>query len=251
MVDESVHSLAWEEGEVPVSERFDDTFYSRHDGRAEAAYVFLGGNALPQRFAEKERFVIAELGFGTGLNFLETWRQWIATRRSGQQLRFVSFEWYPLEASDMARALARWTELTPLASQLVEQWAQRTPESAAPCEWQMDQQTELCIVPGDAGVTLQQWDGAADAWYLDGFAPARNADMWGAELRRCVFQHTMPGGSFATYTAAGWVRRYLIGAGFAVEKHPGFAGKREMMRGVKPQRNGPDKDGRAVDWDQE
>ncbi|MBU2580200.1 MAG: tRNA (5-methylaminomethyl-2-thiouridine)(34)-methyltransferase MnmD [Alphaproteobacteria bacterium] len=228
------HTLTWEEGEVPVSERFADTFYSRSDGRAEAAHVFLGGNELPSRLSQNSNFMIAELGFGTGLNFLETWRGWSDVRRPGQMLRFVSFEAFPIDADDMQRALLRWPELTFLSSRLVDRWRQDGKQDGSACGWLMDQQTELCVHFGDAGQQLPSWAGRADAWFLDGFAPSRNADMWSPGLMAEVFSHTLPGGSFATYTAAGWVRRNLIAAGFAVEKRPGFAGKREMMRGVRP-----------------
>lgn len=228
------HKLTWGEGEVPVSERFADAFYSRSDGRAEAEHVFLGGNDLPRRFSGRNQFTIAELGFGTGLNFVETWRQWIEARQPGQRLTFVSFEGFPMDAEDMARALARWPEISPLASRLVEAWGETERAEGSVCRFSFDEQTELCVSIGAADRTLPRWEGFADAWYLDGFAPSRNADMWGGELMREVFLRTAPGGSFATYSAAGWVRRNLLAAGFAVEKCRGFAGKREMMRGVKP-----------------
>lgn len=234
MSEGSLHSLSWEAGEVPMSERFGDTFYSRHDGRAEAAHVFLGGNGLPEGFAGRDRFVIAELGFGTGLNFLETWRQWIEVRRLGQQLSFVSFEMFPMGADDMARALARWAELSELSGALVARWTAAGQGSEETRHWQIDTQTQLRVIVGDAGEEVSQWSGSADAWFLDGFSPAKNPGMWTAELMAEVFARTVPGGSFATYTAAGWVRRNLSAAGFDVEKRPGYAGKREMMSGVKP-----------------
>lgn len=234
MSEELCHKLTWGEGEVPVSERFEDAFYSRRDGRAEAAHVFLGGNDLPRRFAGQGRLRIAELGFGTGLNFLETWRQWIALRQPEQRLSFVSFEGFPMAAEDMARALSRWPEIAPLALQLAGAWGAVAKESGAASNFILDEQTELTVFIGEAARLVPQWEDRADAWYLDGFAPSRNADMWGLELMGEVFRHTVPGGSFATYTAAGWVRRNLIAAGFNVDKCAGFAGKREMMRGVKP-----------------
>ena len=229
-MNKTIHNISWEAGDVPRSSVFDDTFYTRNDGQAETAYVFIDGNGLPDRWTGTQQFSIAELGFGTGLNFLETWRCWIAARSSAQQLVFTSFEAYPIAADDMARALARWHSLAPLGAQLVSRW--RT-AGGLPARWQMDDQTTLQIISGKADVTLKSWDALADAWYLDGFSPARNPDMWGAGLIQQVHDHTAAGGSFATYTAAGEVRRNLEAAGFAVSKRAGFAGKREMLLGHK------------------
>lgn len=233
MSDELMHRLTFGAREVPFSEKFEDAFYSRQDGRAETAHVFLAGNGLPKRFFDSDRFVIAELGFGTGLSFLETLGQWRSVRQPGQQLKYVSFERFPISADDMARALAQWPEFETSAADLVKRWADVSPGDGSRRNWQMDGQTELCLLIGDANDAVAAWDGLADAWFLDGFAPARNPEMWGRDLMADVFGKTARGGSFATYTAAGWVRRNLTAAGFAVEKRPGFGGKREMMCGVK------------------
>lgn len=227
------HNLTWSAGEVPVSERFGDAFYSRHDGRAEAGHVFLAGNDLPQRFSEIDRFVVAELGFGTGLNFIETRRVWERVRTAGQRLQFVSFEGFPITPDAMKRALARWPDLSQMGNELAERWA-GIAKGVDVFEWQCDSQAELLVFIGQADQTVGVWDGFADAWYLDGFAPARNQEMWSSELLGDVFERTRRGGTFATYTAAGWVRRNLAGAGFVVEKRPGFGGKREMLCGMKP-----------------
>ena len=89
------------------------------------------------------------------------------------------------------------------------------------------------VIEGDARDTLPRWDGMADAWYLDGFSPAKNPELWEAGLLRAVGAHTAPGGTFATYSAAGAVRRALEAAGFTVERRPGFGRKRHMSLGVK------------------
>ncbi len=209
---------------------FDDTFHSRGNGQAETAYVFLDGNGLPERWANAAHFAIAELGFGTGLNFLETWRHWIAERSPSQQLVFTSFEAYPISADDMARALVPWETLKPLCEALISRWRDL---QTLPALWRMDEQTRLQVIHGKAEVTLAHWDGLADAWYLDGFSPARNPDMWGPDLMQQVYDHTAANGSFATYTAAAQVRRNLQAAGFAVTIRKGFAGKREMLLGRK------------------
>lgn len=142
-------------------------------------------------------------------------------------LRFTSFEAYPLAPQALEKALANWPELAGLASQLIALWRDDGP--GAP--WEMDRQTQLQVIAGDARETVQAWDGKADAWYLDGFSPARNPQMWEKDLMAAVAAHTCPDGTFATYTAAGWVRRNLQAAGFVVEKRPGYGTKREMMCG--------------------
>lgn len=224
------HTLSWDADSIPRSSLFDDTFYSRGHGQAETAYVFIDGNRLPRRWNSLEHFTIGELGFGTGLNFLETWRYWIDARSPSQQLLFTSFEAYPISADDMARALAPWDTLKSLSDILVCRWQQLP---SLPTLWQMDEQTVLQVIPGKAEQAVAEWGGLVDAWYLDGFSPAKNPDMWSPALMQQVFDHTAKTGSFATYTAAAWVRRNLQTAGFAVSKRKGFAGKREMMFGQK------------------
>jgi tRNA U34 5-methylaminomethyl-2-thiouridine-forming methyltransferase MnmC len=224
-------ALEWMDGDMPFSTRFGDHFYTREDGRAETGHVFIGQNRLAERWGDSADMVIAELGFGTGLNFLETWRQWQFHRLPGARLDFVSFEALPMTADEITTAIGRWPDLAPLCVRLVERWPDLT---STPVTWILDPQTRLTVVAGDALDGVTRWNGLADAWYLDGFAPARNPDMWSEPLMQAVFDRTKPGGTFATYTAAGWVRRNLQAAGFDVEKVPGFGGKREMMRGRRP-----------------
>lgn len=216
--------LRWEDGDVPVSERFDDPYYSRTDGLAESRHVFLDGNDLKARFrAATGTFHIAELGFGTGLNLLAAVVLW---RRISPavQLRLTSFEAYPLSREDMIRALSQWPELTGIAGELLSAWpASRIDLSGV----------ELTIVEGGVAETLTRWSGQADAWFLDGFAPSRNPEMWSPAVLRAVASGTVRGGTFATYTAAGFVRRGLQAAGFEVAKRPGFGSKREMLTGRK------------------
>lgn len=221
-------NIEWHEGDMPYSRAFGDHFYSRADGRAECNHVFLNGNGLPARWQENPRFTIAELGFGTGLNFCETWRQWHAQRPDDGRLLFVSFEKFPLRGREIGRALDAWPELAEFRAQLTGRWSDGT---SGFVRIDFNDHTALELHLGDARPCLAQWKDRADAWFLDGFAPARNPDMWSAELMRAVFAHTAPGGSFATYTAAGWVRRNLEAAGFSVRKQEGYAGKRDMTVG--------------------
>ncbi len=208
----------WRDGAVPVSARFDDPYYSLDNGLAETRHVFLDGNDLPARF--REGFNIAELGFGTGLNLLTALHAWRASGATGP-LRFTSFEAFPLPAADLSRALASFPELGELAAPLVAAW-----ERGETVIETGDLRAEVVI--GDARETLSAWNGAADAWFLDGFSPAKNPELWEAPLLEQVARHTAPGGTVATYTAAGFVRRNLADAGFAVERRPGFGRKRHM-----------------------
>lgn len=190
---------------------------------------------MPQRWTQHACFDIAELGFGTGLNFLETWRQWCTLRTPTQHLNFTSFEAYPLEASAIERAISIWPELTPFARRLTEFWPRLT---STPTSWKMDTQTTLTIIKADAAQGVRDWQGKAHAWYLDGFSPANNPEMWSQELLSHVYSHTHDNGTFATYTSAGWVRRNLQSAGFNVEKTPGHGRKRHMLVGVRQSENG-------------
>lgn len=205
----------WRDG-VPVSSLYDDPYYSLENGLAETTHVFIQGNGLPGRL--RPGFHIAELGFGTGLNLLVALR---AARACGAlPLRYTGFELHPLSPDDMARALSAFPELTPDAEILVNAWARGPNLETAELQAQ--------VILGDARKTLPGWDGMADAWFLDGFAPARNAALWEEGLLAEVARHTAPGGTAATYTAAGHVRRSLAAAGFAVERRPGYGRKRHM-----------------------
>ncbi|MCG6858327.1 MAG: tRNA (5-methylaminomethyl-2-thiouridine)(34)-methyltransferase MnmD [Salaquimonas sp.] len=223
-------ALDWIDGTIPFSPRFADTYYSKAGGLAEAEYVFIAGNGLPARWPAVPECTIAELGFGTGLNFLATMRHWRDLAPPGATLRYVSFEHLPLSPADMAKALSRWPELADVANRLASLWR---PEFEI-LQVAFADKVELIVFMGDANIRLPQLELKADAWYLDGFAPSRNPELWSATLMAEVFAHTGPGGTFATYTAAGQVRRDLRAAGFVVERRPGFAGKREMLAGKRP-----------------
>jgi len=219
--DQSQADLEWRDGIVPVSRRFDDPYFSVVNGLAETDHVFLAGNALPDRF--RDGFQIAELGFGTGLNLLAAWACW---DRSGQggRLSFTSFEAFPMTPPDMARALAAFPALGDRAAPLVAAWSQ------GKCRFALGP-VDVEVVIGDARVAVPAWTGRADAWFLDGFAPARNPELWGPDLMRAVAAHTAPGGTLATYSAAGAVRRSLTDVGFAIDRVPGFGRKRHMTTG--------------------
>ncbi|MEL6919401.1 MAG: tRNA (5-methylaminomethyl-2-thiouridine)(34)-methyltransferase MnmD [Pseudomonadota bacterium] len=228
MNDTRAEKLEWIDGDMPFSTLFGDHFYARQDGRAETAYVFVQQNGLPQRWLDGRDFVVGELGFGTGLNLFETWRQWREHRKDGQKLTFVSFEAFPMAGVAMRQAISRWPDLMPLCERFLEHWPANA-HGVVSCA--LDDQTCVEIHVGEALAGVSRWEAKADAWYLDGFAPAKNEAMWSAELMQTVADHTVEGGTFATYTAAGWVRRNLQTAGFGVEKIPGHGTKRDMSRG--------------------
>ena len=210
--------LTWDAGELPRAARFDDTYYGSGDGLAEAQFVYLRGNDLPLRF--RSGFHIAELGFGTGLNLLAAWQAW---EDAGMKtpLQYTSFEAFPMAPADMARALAPWPELANKARILVETGGN------------VDHPTlKSRVILGDANRTLPLWDATADAWFLDGFAPSKNPELWRAELLIEVCRHTAACGTFSTFTSAGFVRQSLNAAGFDVKRIDGHGRKRHMTIGT-------------------
>ena len=210
--------VIWHPEGPPVSELYDDPYFSLQDGLAETQHVFLAGNGLPGRL--RDGFHVAELGFGTGLNALAVWDAWRDCGKRGC-VRFTSFEAHPMAVEPMARALANWPRLSDLAAQLCDAWGKGQRE--------MDfGGFRLHVVVGDATETLPRWDGLADAWFLDGFSPAKNPALWTAEILTAVGARTAAGGTAATYSAAGHVRRNLAAAGFTVDRAPGFGRKRHM-----------------------
>ncbi len=220
--------ITWQEQDLPFSTVFGDSYYSHADGRAECAHVFVAGNSLPDRWAGKDKFVIGELGFGTGLNFLETWATWRQYRKKDQCLTFVSMEGFPMAAAQARQALTRWSELNPLTECLLRQWRYLGQGPVM-----MDDQTRLDVIFEEASAAITSFPSAVDAWYLDGFSPAKNPEMWSSDLLGALSDRTTTGGTVASYTAAGWVRRNLAKAGFEVAKRPGFGTKRDMISGFK------------------
>ncbi|MAT95338.1 MAG: bifunctional tRNA (5-methylaminomethyl-2-thiouridine)(34)-methyltransferase MnmD/FAD-dependent 5-carboxymethylaminomethyl-2-thiouridine(34) oxidoreductase MnmC [Halioglobus sp.] len=223
-------------GALPSARRFDDVYFSRSDGLDESTYTFLQGNDLPARFTRHSArsFRVAETGFGTGLNFLLTWEAWRSCGPRRPDLHYLSLEKYPLAPADLERALQAFPRLAPLARALQQAYPPPLPgrhrlhlEGGRVC-------LDLCW--GEASDTLadlasrqRRW---VDAWYLDGFAPAKNAALWSAQLLALLAPLSRPGATLATFTAAGAVRRTLDAAGFAMRKVPGHGAKREALRGV-------------------
>lgn len=224
--------LLWDEHGQPYSAEFGDVYFSKSHGLEETLHVFLKHNQLPERFTNLPpagHFVIGETGFGTGRNFLCAWDAFIKAAPADSQLHFISAERYPLSLADLQRALSLWPSLKPLADELLAQYVaihmgfQRLVFAQG--------RVVLTLLIGDALATLPSVDARIDAWFLDGFAPAKNPRMWDETLFKEMARLSHSGTTLATYTSAGFVRRGLIAQGFAVKRQDGFGDKHDMLAG--------------------
>lgn len=222
-------TLAFNEGGTPYSAAFDDVYHSGEGGPAQARHVFLQGNGLPERWRLRTRFTILETGFGYGLNFLATWAAWKAGPGRCAKLHYVSVEKHPFTAADLVRLFAMHPEFESLSRELHAAWPMLVPGMHR-LELEGGR-VVLTLCFADAAAALPQLRLAADAFYLDGFSPAKNPHMWSAPVLGTLARLAADGATFATYTAASAVRDALAAAGFAVEKRPGFARKRDMLCG--------------------
>ncbi len=213
---------------------FDDTYFSRDGGLAETRLVFLQGCGLPERWAGRDRFTVAELGLGTGLNVLALWDLWRRHRPSPRAiLHMVTVEGFLMDAAIARTSLqASAPELGDLAERLLARWPVRT--SGLQRIWFEEDGFALTVVVGEAGTWLPQLSLQADAWFLDGFAPARNPLMWSAQVLGEVRRLCAPGARAATYSVAGPVRRALQELGFTLARPPGFGRKRERLEASRP-----------------
>lgn len=243
-VTDSTHAqIHFNEFGMPVATAFDDIYFSNQDGLAESHYVFLQHNDLPQRWQSHplDTFVVAESGFGTGLNFLATWQCFLEHAPTALKLHYISFEKFPLRQSDLQQALRAFPQLQALAQELLQAY----PAAEPGCHRRVfaNGRITLDLWLEDIHAALPQWlphaHQTVDAWYLDGFAPDKNPGMWRASLYEAMASSGRPGATFATFTAAGAVRRGLQAAGFACEKVKGFGRKREMLRGHLPVAQAP------------
>lgn len=224
--------LDWSlEGE-PRSGRFGDVYFSKDDGLAESRAVFLAGCGLPDAWAGRRRFVVGELGFGTGLNIAALLTLWRDSRPAGARLNVFSIEAYPLSRDEARRALTAWPEIAPAAEALLAAWPESTPGLHRLDLPQFDAVLDLFI--GEVETALSQWTGRADAWFLDGFSPALNPAMWSEAVMDGVAVRSAAGARLSTFTVAGHVRRALAARGFEVEKRPGHGRKRERLEARLP-----------------
>lgn len=221
--------LAFAADGTPYSEAYGDVYHSTAGGLEQARRVFLSGNELPERWAGRERFVILETGFGVGLNFLATWNAWRADSRRCARLHYLAGEKHPFSRDDLATLHGGLPELAGPAAELRAAWPLLVPGFH---RLHLDGgRVVLTLMFGDIADTLPRLRARADAIYLDGFAPARNPDMWSLQVFRSLARITAPGATLATWTVAAAVREGLASAGFVTEKLPGFGPKREMLAG--------------------
>lgn len=215
---------------VPVSTRFDDVYFSREDGLAETAHVFLDGCGLPDAWKGAAGFTIAETGFGTGLNFLAAWDLWRRHRPAGGVLHYLAVEGFPIPRDRLAGTVAAFPGLSGLAARLCERYPDN-PASGFHRIWFDLDRVCLTLVIGEAANALAAAEARVDSWFLDGFAPSRNPAMWRPEVLRQVARLSAPDARLASFTAAGQVRRGLAEVGFEVGKRPGFGRKRDCIAG--------------------
>ncbi len=210
---------------APLAPAFGDVYHSRAGALEQARHVFLGANDLPARWAAREEFVILETGFGLGNNFLATWAAWAADPARSQRLIFISIEKHPLRLQDLHQA-HRNSELPDLAAQLCQAWPPLTPNLHRLVFAAGRVQLLLCL--GDAHHWLRELVAEVDAFYLDGFNPKQNPDMWDRHLLKAIARHAAPGASAASWSVAPQLREGLTAAGFTVERQRGFANKGGM-----------------------
>ncbi|WP_454714129.1 tRNA (5-methylaminomethyl-2-thiouridine)(34)-methyltransferase MnmD [Caulobacter segnis] len=223
--------LLWREDGLPQSSLYGDVYFSSVDGLAETRAVFLVGCGLPERFSRD--FTVGELGFGSGLNIAALLDLWRREKPTNAKLHIFSIEAHPLARDEAARILAHWPELGEAAQVLLDHWPGRARGFHRVDLPGFDAVLDLAVM--DVVEALEAWDGAADAWFLDGFSPALNPAMWREEVLAAVASRSAPGAKAATFTVAGAVRRGLQAAGFEIAKRPGFGRKRERLEAWLPE----------------
>ncbi len=225
--------IDWDDQGRPHSRQYDDVYFAINEGIDETLHVFIEQNHLRQRFAElapRDCLVIGETGFGTGMNFFCAWQLFAELAHAEARLHFVSVEKYPLSRADLERAMQLWPALAAFTRPLLEQYVAIHPGFQ---QLSLDGgRVTLTLMIGDALEQLPQLEARIDAWFLDGFAPAKNPDMWTPELFAQLARLSYPGTTLGTFTTTGWVRRSLIEAGFTMKKVPGIGKKWEVMHGV-------------------
>lgn len=224
--------LDWGPDGQPRSRLYGDVYFSTEDGLAETRAVFLEGCGLPDAWRGRDRFVVGELGFGTGLNILALLDLWRRTREPGGILHVFTIEAHPITAAEAARAHAAWPELADIAGLVVARWPGRARGLHRIDLPELGAIVDVAVL--DVEAALAGWQGLADAWFLDGFSPALNPAMWRDEVLALVGARSAAGARAATFTVAGQVRRGLAAAGFEVEKRPGFGRKRERLEASFP-----------------
>ncbi|MDQ6916801.1 MAG: bifunctional tRNA (5-methylaminomethyl-2-thiouridine)(34)-methyltransferase MnmD/FAD-dependent 5-carboxymethylaminomethyl-2-thiouridine(34) oxidoreductase MnmC [Pseudomonadota bacterium] len=242
-------TLAFDASGTPFSEKFADVYHSAQSGPEQARHVFLGGNRIPSRWAGRRSFTIVETGFGLGLNFMATWAAWRSDSRRCGRLHFVSVERHPFVNDDLGALHARYPEFSAQSAAIRAAWP---PAVAGMHRLHLDQgRVTLTLVFADVLDALRGLRLGADAFYLDGFAPDHNPEMWSPAVMRALARLARPGATVATYTTARAVRDGLASAGFAVEKSSGFGRKREMLEGdYEPRSTVRHRPAPSIEWPQ-
>ncbi|RYY01677.1 MAG: bifunctional tRNA (5-methylaminomethyl-2-thiouridine)(34)-methyltransferase MnmD/FAD-dependent 5-carboxymethylaminomethyl-2-thiouridine(34) oxidoreductase MnmC [Gammaproteobacteria bacterium] len=255
---DNIHNatLEWDEEGQPISAVFGDVYFSKANGLEETRHVFLHHNQLPERFTalkDTQHFTVGETGFGSGLNFLAAWNLWLTTAPKSAQLHFVSVEKYPLNKTDLTRAMSLWPELENLSNQLIDRYPTFVGNGFHRLKF-LDGRIILTLIIDDAaeGFTkllasthplFKNASTKFDAWFLDGFAPSKNPQMWSDDLFSCIKALSKPDTTAATFSAAAIVKNGLKAAGFSVQKVAGFGRKREMVKALftaEPEALNPD-----------
>lgn len=219
-------SADWQAGAL-YSHAYGDVYHAVAGALGQARHVFIAGNGLPDRWAGREDFTVLETGFGCGLNFLATWQAWRASPDACARLHYCAVEKHPFLLSDLRRIHALWPELAPMAGALQSQWPLCLPGFHRLVF--AGGRIQLTLMFGEAAACLPQLRARVDAFYLDGFAPDRNPEMWDVALFAQCARLAAPGATAATYSVAGQVRRKLEGQGFVCSKRPGYDGKRHSL----------------------
>lgn len=240
------------------AQAFDDVYFLPGQGLAESRFVFLEGCGLPGGWQGKDAYTIGELGFGTGLNFLSTWQAYDADSARSERLTYISIEGFPLQRAQIAAVHEAWPELAPYTAQLLAQYPQAPhPELVEGCgqtnnyfpfilrqaqdeennhpvfHLNITENIKLILIFADVAAAFAQWPSiAVNAWFLDGFKPSQNPDMWSENTMHQLAARSLPGTKLATFTAAGMVKRALQAAGFTIIKTPGFQHKRERITAI-------------------
>ncbi len=217
--------IEWQ-GNTPYAPLYGDVYFSRQDGIGESQHNFLAGCGIPRAWQAKPQFTIGETGFGTGLNFLLTCTTWQAYKPANGYLTYLSFEKHPWPRDALQKLHAAWPQFAPATVALYDAYPPLKPGLHL-CAVAPD--ITLLLAFGEAVDILPAITGQVDAWYLDGFAPAKNPDLWSAPVINQIGRLSRPGTRLATFTAAGFVKDNLTAAGFAVTKTPGFMHKRNRI----------------------
>ena len=228
---------------APRSRLFNDTYFDNEDGWAESRHAFLRWCDVENLWRGRDRFSIGETGFGTGLNFLAAWHAWKADAHRPQRLNYISVEGFPLTSQELTGCFSAWPDLAPLAAELIRHYP--IPQSGYHRLFLAEGQVALTLLMGPVLGMLESFEAEIDAWFLDGFAPDRNPDMWQPNVLKELARLSHDKTRLATFTVASQVRRDLQAAGFRVEKRAGHGKKLEVLAGHF---SGPKHKSRVEPW---